>query len=164
LGRAGWDFSDAAERLESALYRVAQSGQVVSRNRLSELVNELGHRSFQNRQAADRQLRALGPAVLPYFASLTPSSLTSEQRHRMRQIRESMSNSAVDSPDRVAQWLVDDEQIWVTLMTHSDAEKRHLAALRLTEIHPEAANFDPYGDESYRKQQLAQLRLVLCRE
>lgn len=160
--RPGWDFSDAADRLETALYRAAQCGQAVPRSRLTELVAELGHREFQRRQAADRQLRLLGPVVIPYFASLDNSTLNNEQRNRIRQIRESVANAAADSPDRVAQWLVDDERIWVTLMTHHDAEKRHLAALRLTEIHPEAANFDPYADENYRQQQLAQLRLVLC--
>ena len=82
---------------------------------------------------------------------------------RLYAIVRRQANAAADSPERVALWLVDDEQIWVTLLSQPDAEKRHLAVLRLMEIRPEATNFDPYGDELYRQKQLAQLRLALGR-
>jgi hypothetical protein len=59
--------------------------------------------------------------------------------------------------------LVDDEQVWLALLAHPDAQKRHLAVLRLTEIRPEMANFDPYGDELYREAQLARLKIALYR-
>ncbi len=163
LLRPAWDFSDAAERIEAALYQTAHSGQIVPRARLAELVGELAHSDFQRRQAADRQLRAAGPMALPYLATLNPNQLTCEQRQRIRRVRESMANAAADSPERVGLWLVDDEQIWLTLLNHPDAENRHMAVLRLMEIRPELTNFDPYGDELYRQEQLAQMRLVLRR-
>jgi hypothetical protein len=162
LLRPTWDFIDSAERIERALYQTAHSGDIVPRTRLAVLVSELGHRDFQNRQTADRQLRAMGPTVLPYLSTLDSSTLNSEQRQRIRRIRESMAHAAADTPERVALWLVDDQQIWVTLLAHQDAEKRHLAVLRLMEIHPEMmANFDPYADEHYRQAQLAKLRVAL---
>lgn len=163
LLRPAWDFTDAAERIETALYQAADSGEIVPRTRLADLVNELGHRDFQRRQAADRRLSAVGPTVLPYLSTLDRTSLNCEQRQRIQRIRDSMANAAADTPDRIALWLVDDEQVWVTLLAHRDAQKRHLAALRLMEIRPEMTNFDPYGDELYRQTQLAQLKLALCR-
>lgn len=164
LLRPTWDFSDAAERIETALYQAAHSGDIVTRSQLADLVGELGHDEFQRRQAADQQLRLFGPTVLPYFTTLDPTLLNGEQRQRINRIRETMLNAAPDTPERIAHWLVDDEQIWITLLAHQDPEKRHLAALRLMQINPNMANFDPYGDEQYRTAQLAQLKLVLCRQ
>lgn len=163
LLRPSWNFSNAAERLESALYRAAHSGQVVSRVRLAELVAELGHRDFQQRRLAEQQLRGYGPTVLPYLATIPGSEISAEQRYRIRHLLESLSQPTADDPERVAMWLVDDERIWLTLLRHSDPEKRHLAAIRLAEIRPETIHFDPYGDDHYREQQLARLKLVLLR-
>jgi hypothetical protein len=163
LLRPSWDFTNVADRIETALYEAADSQDLVPRTRLAALVAELAHRDFQRRQAADRQLREVGPSVLPYLSGLDPSSLNCEQRQRILRIRQSMQDSAPDTPDRVALWLVDDEQVWVTLLAHPDAEKRYLAAVRLREIRPEMTNFDPYGDEVYRQVQLAELKLALSR-
>lgn len=163
LLRPSWDFSDVAERLETALYRAAHSGEVVTRTHLAELVNELGHQDFQRRQAADQQIRSHGPSVLPFLSTLDATALNGEQRQRIRQIREHMLNAAPDTPERIAHWLVDDERVWITLLAHPDGEKRHLAALRLMQIHPDMLSFDPYGDEQYRQAQLAQLKVALLR-
>jgi hypothetical protein len=161
LLRPTWDFSDAIDRIERNLFRASHAGQVVPRTRLAELVVELAHRDFHRRQAADRELRALGPAVLVYLSALEESELTWEQRQRIRHIQDCLANASADTPERVALWLVGDERIWVTLLSHSDAEKRHLALLQLMEIRPDVTSFDPYGDEVYRQKQLDQMRLVL---
>lgn len=161
LLRPNWDFLEQSLELEHSLFHTALHGEPVPRARLSELVRELGSAEFARRQVADQQLRALGPAILPYLASLSPEQLSGEQRHRLRHIRDSLASAAIDTPDRVALWLVDDERIWLTMLEHPDAEKRHLALLRLGEIRPEATYFDPYGDDQFRAEQVAQLRSMI---
>ncbi len=163
LLRPNWDFFELSMQLEHSLFHTALHGESVPRAKLAELVSELGRPEFPRRHAADQELRACGPTVLPYLASLSSDQLSGEQRHRIRMIRDSLAAAATDTPDRVALWLVDDERIWLTMLEHPDAEKRHLAVLRLAEIRPEANFFDPYGDDQFRAEQVAQLRSMIER-
>lgn len=159
LLRPGWHLADMSERLEAELFHTALSEPRVSRDDLAVLVEQLGSPQFHSRQAADRQLRSLGLVVLPFLDTIAPHSLSGEQRARIRGIRQSLAAATIDSPDRTAQWLADDEQVWFGLLKHPDPQRRHLAAIRLAAMRSDTIQFDPYGDESYRQEQLAQLRL-----
>lgn len=169
LLRPDWQLVTLAERLEIALFHRAQSERPLARRELEQLVADLNAAQFQQRQRADGQLRDLGPSVLPYLENLTRQQelhgrrLTSEQRDRLQRMRLSLSTGTADTPERVAQWLVNDAQAWLALLKHQDPERRHLASLRLAALRPDAILFDAYGDETYRQEQLAQLQLQLLR-
>jgi hypothetical protein len=142
LMRPGWDISRMADEVVKSLCVVAEVERPVARSELDKLVRELNAAQFQRREAADRKLRALGPAVLPYLDRLATAprgsarGLSSEQRSRILRIRETLTAGFRDTPERVAQWLVDDEQVWLALQQQEDPERRQIASIRLAALHP----------------------------
>ena len=161
--RPGWHLVDLTEQLEAGLFHTALSKPLVPRRYLAELVGQLDSPQFQKRQQADSQLRSCGPSALPFLDSMTRQSLSREQRMRIERIRRSIAGAATDSPARTAEWLGDDEHIWFALLKHADPQRRHLAAIRLNAMRSKSLEFDPYGEESYRQEQLAQLQSQLIR-
>jgi hypothetical protein len=155
--------SGISQRLEAGLFQGALSEPLISRRYLGDIVKRLNSAQYKERQLADLQLRSFGPAVLPFLDSLSPSSLSSEQRARIQRVRQDLSGASVDSVERTAQWLSDDEHVWFALLRHDDPQRRHLAAIRLTAMRSDSLEFDPYGEESYRNEQLAQLESRIIR-
>ena len=62
------------------------------------LVAKLDAPDFASRQAADRELRSLGVAVLPHLASLDRTQLAREQRRRLQRIRQRRSRRHCAEP------------------------------------------------------------------
>lgn len=155
--RPDWRISTMAGQLESRLFQMAVSEPTISRSFVINLIKQLDSPQFRQRQAADNELRSLGPAVLPLLDSLDNTSLTREQWVRVQHVREMIAGTSIDSYERTAAWLSDDERVWFALLRHSDPQRRHLAAIRLTSMRSHSLDFDPYADESYRQEQLAQL-------
>jgi hypothetical protein len=163
LLRPDWHIADLTERLETGLFQAALSQPLVSRRYLSELVAQLDSTQFQKRQTADSQLRSFGPCALPFLESLPRQNLSGEQRIRIDRIRRSIAGVATDTPERTAEWLGDDEQVWFALLKHNDPQRRHLATIRLNAMRSQSLEFDPYGDEKYRQEQLAELKSQIIR-
>ena len=161
--RPDWHLVDLTEQVESGLFHAALSKPLISRRYLSELVAQLNSPRFQKRQSADSQLRSCGPAALPFLDSLSRQNLSGEQRMRIDRIRRAISTASMDTAERMTEWLADDEHVWFALLKHEDPQRRHLAAIRLTAMRSQSLEFDPYGDESYRQQQLAQLKAQIIR-
>jgi len=128
-----WRLQESVERIEAALCRVAPE-MTIPRRQISRLVATLDSSDFASRQAADGELRSMGVAVLPYLASLDRSQCTREQRRRMQRIRHDLSGQSPDSPERVASWLVNDEQLWRQWTADPNAGRRLAATQGLAGI------------------------------
>ena len=161
LLRPDWRLDAMREQVQAALFDCAGSGQSPARQDIDALITQLGSRDFAHRQAADRELRNHGIAVLPYLQT-SGNVLNGEQRLRVSRIRERLTVATSDTPVRVATWLANDKAIWLGLLAHDDAQKRKLAAARFSGIHAGPVLFDPLADEPHRRQQIAALRSELA--
>jgi hypothetical protein len=165
--RPDWNLLAMTERIEAELLSGAMADRPTTRDEMERLVRELDATQFQRRQVADERLRSFGVVVLPHLDVLAERERAAgrgwswEQRARIGKIRQRFAQGGDDTPDRVAYWLADDEQAWLALLKHPDAECRQLAVMRMRVLHPRGIQFDPHGDESYRQEQLAELRLRL---
>lgn len=159
--RPDWEaLPQAAQRVEQALLRAAGTRHVHDRARWTHLVAELAREEFSVRQAADRELRQAGQAVLPFLKNLDPARLDAEQRYRVRLIVEALAgNYEDDSPPNVAAWLVADPAAWLALLERPDVELRQAALEQLRQLLPgQHVEFDPEAEEPIRREQLEKLR------
>ncbi|MBW3599298.1 MAG: hypothetical protein KY475_18765, partial [Planctomycetes bacterium] len=104
--RADWNLRGQTAEIEARLFALAASTPAPDTARWKALVAQLGERSFLRRQAAERQLRAAGPAAAPFLAQLDRRTLDPEQLSRLRNIRETLHPLGEDTPARVAARLV----------------------------------------------------------
>lgn len=161
LLRPDWDsLPQTVERIEQSLARSAGGRRAHDRNRWSQWVADLARSEFSVREAADRELRQAGQAVLPYLKSLDRRRLDAEQQFRIRLILESLSgNYEDDTPANVAAWLVADPAAWLALLDRPDADVRQTALEQLRQLLPGVEMvFDPRADEATRKEQLERLQ------
>jgi len=159
LFRAEWKLDETADALETELLRLAREGGVPDRRRWAELVAQLADESFARRQAADRQLRALGTSLQSYLEQLDFHRLDAEQQFRLRRILQSLSKeTADDAPEQLAVWLAADPAVWLSLLTRPDASTRRLAARQLATLIGEQISFVPDADEITRRKQVDQIR------
>ncbi|MGE0758318.1 MAG: hypothetical protein AB7F89_18210 [Pirellulaceae bacterium] len=167
--RPTWRLWETAERVQAELLRHGQEPRDLQRSEVERLVGQLSASRFQERQVAAQQLEKSGPAVIPHLEALLAAARqgqrcwSGEQRERLERVLETLRPLVADSPERVAEWLVDDEQVWLALMKAPEPATRKMAARQLARLRPEATGFDPDGEESNRQEQLAQLRLQLDR-
>jgi len=126
---------------------------------VSELVKRLKSPHFVDRQHADQQLRVLGVVVLSQFKQLERATLTREQRHRIDRIEKDMAVLKADTPERIVAWMLNDQAVWLSMLSRQDAAKRQIAAARLSEVHPAAKKFHPLAEETQRRKQIDALRL-----
>lgn len=159
LLRPHWKLMELANQVETNLLRAATDGDGVSAARLLELVKALDSPRFAERQLADQQIRTLGVSVLRQFKQLDRTSLTREQRQRIEQIERKLAVPKADTRERVVAWLLNDESVWLSMLSRREADKRQIAAARLSETHPAAHTFDPFADEKQRRKQIDALRL-----
>jgi hypothetical protein len=161
--RPQWQLSQAATTLEGELLKVAAAKQL-DRRQWAALVQQLGDNHFAKREAADRQLRAVGPRLLGYLQQFDLDQLDAEQQFRVRRIMRSLAQqSAEDTPAQVASWLVEDPAIWLALLTRPDASTRRVAAQRLATILGEQIPVDPAAEPATQKAPLEQLRAKIER-
>jgi len=157
--RPHWGLTESARRIEASLFRAASDGNGASLSHVRDLVDELDSASFSQRQQAERKLRAMGVVVLRQFKQLDRTSLTREQRHRIDRLSHDLAVKKADTPERIAAWLLNDQTIWLSMLTRHDVSKRQIAASQLAETHPVANRFDPLAEESQRRKQIDALRL-----
>jgi len=159
---AQWDLNSTAEDVERALVRAAADGALPDPRRWAALVDELGDERFSRREAADRELRALGRVVLTYLNGLDLGKLDAEQRYRVRRIILTLSASIDnDTPPEIAKWLAGDPVVWLAMLSRDDESTRRLAAERLEALLGEPIEFDPGADGQTRADQIERLRARL---
>lgn len=126
---------DADRReLQTRLLAADTDNRLVSRQAVADLVTQMADPEFRARQRASRELRTLGHAALALIDDLEHTSLDSEQRWRVRALRESIVTNATDSPDRLAAWLANDEATWRALLHDQDATCRVVAEAHLARL------------------------------
>lgn len=163
LLRTDWLLAERVERLSGALVDMCQAGIIDQRERCAALVDKLGSDSYQARQEADRELRTLDQAFAANFRRLDLTRLDPEQRQRLRKIADDLAVRSADTPERAAVWLLDDQTVWLTLLSHEQAAYRHVAALQLSRICDRPIEFDPAAAEIERKAQIERLRERLAK-
>ncbi len=159
LLRPGSNLADKVAEVERKMLETAETETMPDRKRWMELVDQLGDDSFARRQAADRQLRQAGQAVLVYLRNLDRRELDAEQQFRIHRIIRSFARSQQsDDPQVVAQWLGSDSRAWLILLGRDEPATRQLAARRLEWLLGEPIAFDPSADPATRQRQIEQLR------
>lgn len=154
-----WDVSRSAVEVEATLIRQTAAGEIPDLRRWAALVGQLADDRFGRREAADRELRALGRVVLTYLGQLDSSQLDAEQHYRVRRIIMTLSASSQnDRPSEAAAWLAVDPAIWVTLLGRENLSTRRLAAERLKTLLGKPIPFDPAAEPAARASQIQRLR------
>ncbi|MHC4399333.1 MAG: hypothetical protein ACYTG0_06615 [Planctomycetota bacterium] len=155
-----WDVNKTAEQVETALLLLAAEGETPKPKRWAALVKQLGDPRFSRREAADRELRALGPTVLSYLKRLDRNSLDAEQHYRIRRIVVGLSSEVrSDTPTEIARWLAGDPMTWLGLLSREEPSARELAAGQLEALLDGPVDYDPAADEPTRAEQVKRLRL-----
>jgi hypothetical protein len=157
--RPGWNLANSVERITDTLYAEAEDHDAAPRERWMQLVAQLKDSRYANRQAADRQLRAEGKAVLTFLEGLADDELDFEQRHRIRGIRRSLTRGDDnDAPESIAAWLSTDPRVWLALLNQPDLKRRQAAAKHLSRLLGEPIAFDAAAPQEQRKEQIEALR------
>jgi hypothetical protein len=155
LLRPGWGLAKTATDLETALQRDALRFHPLDRNRLQQLLKELGSREFARREAAQRQLRDAGETILPFLRAIDRDHLDAEQAFRVRSVIHGMhSELEEDAPTSLAPWLTGDPYIWLALLDRDQEPLRRFAAEQLGRLLNKPVDFDPAADAAIRQRQL----------
>ncbi|MFV1967976.1 MAG: hypothetical protein ACC628_21335 [Pirellulaceae bacterium] len=137
-----WRLQESVERIEAALCG-ATPVDTVPREQILRWVAKMDAPDFSARQAADRELRATGVAVLPYLESIDVTRMGREQRSRIQRIREDLSRPSPDVPERIVSWLGHDEALWRSWLGHRNPDRRLAAAQGLAAIQSRSTNAGP---------------------
>lgn len=154
-----WKLLDQADQVEKELLAAARSGKLPDRKRWAELVDQLGDPRFARREAADRQLRALGRPVVAHLRSLDRDKLDAEQQYRIHRIIRSLTSTLGDeSAGQVANTMLGDPTIWLILLGRDSKATRQTAARHIERLLDGPIDFDPAADPATRKRQIEALR------
>jgi hypothetical protein len=159
--RPNWHIAETLADAERALIDHAGEDVVPRRRQWQTWVDQLASDRFAQRQGADRELRAGGQSVLGFLRQLEPSELDPEQRRRIAGILAAAAQEP-DSQSRVAEWLLADKRVWLSLLSRGDAEQRIAAAEHLSRLCGQTLAFDPEASDDQRRVQLAELRAKLA--
>jgi hypothetical protein len=157
--RPGWNLAATMGRITDALFANADDQRAIPRQRWAQLVAQLSDTRYSRREAADRELRAEGKAVLSFLDGLPSNALDFEQRHRIRRIRRWLTRGDDnDATESIAAWLETDPRVWLALLSDPDLARRRTAAGQLSRLLGEEIPFDPAADAALRSQQIKALR------
>jgi hypothetical protein len=147
------------EALETQLLRYADAPPSHDASQWRHWIKNLSDERYSVREAADRELRGAGSALLPFVRRIDPALLDAEQRFRLRRILFSMEGeTAADTVASAAEWLQDDVCAWVELLDREDVADRTSAARHLARLLESEIDFDPTADPTTRGEQLLRLR------
>ena len=156
------DLAKMLEEAQAVLVHKATSVKSLDRQRLDVLVTQLGASQFALREAADRELRAMGAVLLPYWERIDLARLDVEQQYRVRRILASLANTqSNDTAEWIAMRFQEDALVWLALLSRSDESVRRVAASRLQAILNRPIAVDPAADEAVRKRQIDALQAEL---
>lgn len=156
--RPAWLLVATGEQLERNLIQRAQQPATHRSDQWRTLVQQLGSTNFAEREAAERALAASGQVVLPFLEDLDPVDLDAEQAARVEKLITNLRVNYEDTADRVANWLVGDISVWLSLAARPEQTKREVARRQLQVLAGDAIDFDPTADEAARAEQLSSLR------
>jgi hypothetical protein len=159
--RPTWRLNEDVNEAEAALLARAGEDTLPARRQWQAWIDQLASERFAERQAADGALRAGGQPVLGYLRQLELSQLEPEQRRRIAGIQAAAMPSA-DSPQRVAEWLLADKRVWLSLMSRGSLEQRIAAAGHVSRLCGRTMAIDPAGSPDQQQAQLAELRAKLA--
>jgi hypothetical protein len=164
LLRPDWKLAETADQIDEALSSTSLLSQPLPWQRWHSLVAELGADEYAVRHAADRQLRAAGPAARSFLENYDRRQLDSEQRHRLRTILRALSSSSDNSsPEAIASWLATDPRVWLAMLSSKDSTRRQLAKDQLGRLLQEPIDFDPAAEAPVRQDQIEILRRQLSK-
>jgi hypothetical protein len=159
LLRPDWQLADRAAQIEDELLQSAATGQLPDRQRWDALVRQLADDRFARREAADRELRAAGPAVMPYLERLDFAHLDAEQQSRVRRILAELTEDIDDDTvSQVAVGLATEPAVWLGMLARPQERTRRLAADQLARLLGAPVDFDPAAAPAVRQSQIARLR------
>jgi hypothetical protein len=157
--RPEWRLTEQAQEAEEELFHMAGCGQMPDRQRWAALVEQLSDDHFARREAADRELRAAGPALLPFLQRLDFDQLEAEQQSRLRRIVSMLAHAVEDdTAEQIASWMIADPDIWLALLSRPEEPTRRLAAAQLEKLLGQPLPFDPAAAAPQREKQIDQLR------
>jgi hypothetical protein len=156
--RPAWQLVASGEQLERNLIQRAQQPVAQRGDRWRELVQRLGSINFADREAAQRDLADSGQVVLPFLEELDRTQLDAEQAARIQKLIANLRVNYEDTADRVANWLIGDIAIWLSLAERPELAKRETARQQLLALTGEAIEFEPAAEEATRADQLTKLR------
>ncbi|MBN2215997.1 MAG: hypothetical protein JW719_01345 [Pirellulales bacterium] len=157
--RPDWPLVDQADGLEKTLLELARRGRIPDERRWAALVAALGAEEYARREAADRELRAIGPAVVSYLKGIPRDKLDAEQQYRVHRIIQSLTDARGDESARqIAAAMLADPTIWLVLLERDSIETRQLVAGYLQRLVREPIDFYPAADPPTRARQLETLR------
>ncbi len=122
---------ESIRAIDDQLLRVVVQEDAVRMSDVRKQVMLLGSRIRTERCEAQRQIMAMGVAVLPLLESLDEKELDQEQRSRLREIKQKLEPRYPDQPETVARWLSSDYQYWQTAAAKWHARERELASQHL---------------------------------
>ena len=139
--------------METQLVTLAAQNTPARQSRWAELVGQLANDRYAKREAADRQLRAGGPAAIHYLEELDTAKLDEEQQSRIRRILRSLPGQRkhADTPEDVADALLDDPGVWLALLDRPVLATRRAAWGRLTLLLGRPVAVDPAADPASQK-------------
>jgi hypothetical protein len=159
LLRPDWRLAERSAQIEEEILHSAASEQLPDRHRWEELVKQLADDRFARREAADRELRAAGPAVMPYLERLDYARLEPEQQARVRRLLgELIQDIDDDTVSQAAVGLAVEPAVWVAMLGRSEEGTRRLAARQLARLLGGAIDFDPAAAAPLRQTQIERLR------
>ena len=109
-------FKDVLGRLS----RIALSPVATDCERIRSLIVQLNSESFSERQLADRQLREFGRPLVGFLAGLDYSTLSAEQRTRLKRISANLISIDPDTTEQVVSCLRMDPTAWLVLSKCND--------------------------------------------
>ena len=156
--RPHWGLKDLSTDILAELRKQAGQDVLTERAQWRDWVAQLDSDDFQERQNADRRLRAAGQGVVAWLQRLDRKNLTPEQAGRINDICQGLADLSTDSPQRVAAWLVDDRCAWLALLRHENLEVRVDATNHLSVLFGKPVAFNPVGEMRDREIQIVQLQ------
>ncbi len=147
------------QALEARLFHLADAGQAHDQTVWRLWLAELNDDRYAVREAADRQLRASGAALMPFLRRVDFSQLDAEQRYRLRRIMAGLQvEVTVDTVESTAEWLADDPRVWVELLNRDDLPRRETAARQVARLLESPIEFDAAANADVRHEQFVMLR------
>ncbi|MBP87632.1 MAG: hypothetical protein CMJ64_13070 [Planctomycetaceae bacterium] len=153
-----WRLKEFINRTEDELILTATASDFGTARAARRLVARLDNADYRARQAALNDLRSLGLGLLPYLRQLDPTDLSREQRQRLSRLETELGANASDTPQRMANWLIEDERIWLTLLEHREQAVRKIAVSHLGKRFPKTFAADSSADPETRLRQVARLK------
>lgn len=156
--RGDWQLEQQLQEIHGSLLQVALDDLALDRQYVQRLIARLRAPEYVDRQLAMRDLRRCGVGVLPLLETFANDQLDSEQRVRLRHVREQLEMTTGDSPDRVATWLSCDQTVWLTLLAAEDTKTSQLAREHLARVFQQPIMFEHVASNADRQRQAERIR------